>query len=131
MYRNFALIKEAIECGIEKNQKTIGGLMKNYVWICLVLLLCSCAVEPPPVVPVQTTAIEGDKYWTLDFFYFYKGKQTHTKAFQFVSRRDCFDTLYQMQVDSKKVPHHSGSGICMKQFVEGQKRTENDVLGYR
>jgi hypothetical protein len=131
VYRNFALIKEAIECGIEKNQKTIGGLMKNYVWICLVLLLCSCAVEPPPVVPVQTTAIEGDKYWTLDFFYFYKGKQTHTKAFQFVSRRDCFDTLYQMQVDSKKVPHHSGSGICMKQFVEGQKRTENDVLGYR
>ena len=131
MYRNCALIKEAIECGIEKNQKTIGGLMKNYVWICLVLLLCSCAVEPPPVVPVQTTAIEGDKYWTLDFFYFYKGKQTHTKAFQFVSRRDCFDTLYQMQVDSKKVPHHSGSGICMKQFVEGQKRTENDVLGYR
>jgi len=106
-------------------------MMKNYVWICLVMLLCSCAVEPPPVVPVQTTAIEGDKYWTLDFFYFYKGKQTHTKAFQFVSRRDCFDTLYQMQVDSKKVPHHSGSGICMKQFVEGQKRTENDVLGYR
>jgi hypothetical protein len=131
VYRNFALIKEAIECGIEKNQKTIGGLMKNYVWICLVMLLCSCAVEPPPVVPVQTTAIEGDKYWTLDFFYFYKGKQTHTKAFQFVSRRDCFDTLYKMQVDSKKVPHHSGSGICMKQFVEGQKRTENDVLGYR
>ena len=131
MYRNFALIKEAIECGIEKNQKTIGGLMKNYVWICLVMLLCSCAVEPPPVVPVQTTAIEGDKYWTLDFFYFYKGKQTHTKAFQFVSRRDCFDTLYQMQVDSKKVPQHSGSGICMKQFVERQKRTENDVLGYR
>ena len=132
MYRKFALIKESIEYGIEKNQKTIGGMMKNYVWICLVMLLCSCAVvEPPPEVPVQTTAIEGDKYWTLDFFYFYKGKQTHTKAFQFVSRRDCFDTLYQMQVDSKKVPHHSGSGICMKQFVEGQKRTENDVLGYR
>jgi hypothetical protein len=36
-----------------------------------------------------------------------------------------------MQVDSKKVPQHSGSGICMKKFVEGQKRTENDVLGYR
>jgi hypothetical protein len=65
------------------------------------------------------------------FFYFHKGKQTHTKAFQFVSRRDCFDTLYQMQVDSKKVPQHSGSGICMKQFAEGQKRTEHDVLGYR
>lgn len=131
MYRKFALIKESIEYGIEKNQKTIGGMMKNYVWICLVMLLCSCAVEPPPEVPVQTTAIEGDKYWTLDFFYFHKGKQTHTKTFQFVSRRDCFDTLYQMQVDSKKMPHHSGSGICMKQFVEQQKRTENDVLGYR
>jgi len=107
-------------------------MIKNYLWICLAMLLCSCAVEPPPpVVPVQAEVIEGDKYWTLDFFYFHKGKQTHTKAFQFVSRRDCFDTLYQMQVDSKKMPHHSGSGICMKQFVEHQKRTENDVLGYR
>jgi hypothetical protein len=106
-------------------------MMKNYLWIVLVALLCSCASNPPPVVPVQSTATEGDKYWTLDFFYFYKGKQTHTKAFQFVSRRDCFDTLYQMQVDSRKVPQHSGSGICMKQFVEGQKRTEHDVLGYR
>ena len=25
MYRNFALIEESIEQGIEKNQKTIGG----------------------------------------------------------------------------------------------------------
>lgn len=93
------------------------------------MALCSCA-EPIKKEQATVTA-QGDKYWTLDFFHFYKGKQTHTESLKFVSRRDCFDTLYQMQVDSKKLSGHSGAGICTKHFVEGQKRTKDDLLGYR
>ena len=95
----------------------------------LLIALCSCASPPP--LEQSVADVGGDQYWTLDFFHFYMGKQTHTETLQFISRRDCFDTLYQMQVDSKKKPFHSGAGICMKRFVEGQKRTHNDVLGYR
>jgi len=103
------------------------------------VFLTSCASHPPPSPPPSPSptpepvkiSITGDKYWTLDFFYFHKGKQTHTKAFEFVSRRDCFDTMYQMQVEAKKRFNQSGSGICSKRFVEGQKRTQDDVLGYK
>ena len=97
--------------------------------ICLAFVLSSCA-NPPPTEQ-SNASIQGDRFWTLDFFYFYKGRQTHTETIKFVNRRDCFDTLYQMQVDSKQQGGHSGAGICTKRFVEGQKRTQDDVLGYR
>jgi len=101
----------------------------------MVVFLISCASHPPPPPPPApepvSIGIMGDKYWTLDFFYFHKGKQTHTKAFKFVNRRDCFDAMYQMQVEAKKGLNQSGSGICSKRFVEGQKRTQDDLLGYK
>jgi hypothetical protein len=101
----------------------------------MVVFLISCASHTPPRPPPEpepvNISIMGDKYWTLDFFYFHKGKQTHTKALKFVNRRDCFDTMYQMQVEAKKGLNQSGSGICSKRFVEGQKRTQDDVLGYK
>ena len=98
--------------------------------IMVFLISCSSHTPPPDSVPMNVS-IMGDKYWTLDFFYFHKGRQTHTKAFEFVNRRDCFETMYQKQVDAKKVVNQSGSGICSKRFLEGQKRTQDDVLGYR
>ena len=110
-----------------------GGLNVNKLSIiCVAVFLSSCISHSPPLDrdPVNT-GIQGDKYWTLDFFYFHKGKQTHTTAFEFLNRRDCFEAMYQMQVDVKKTANHSGSGICSKRFVEGQKRTQDDVLGYR
>jgi hypothetical protein len=69
--------------------------------------------------------------WNLNFYYFYRGKQTHTKVFEFASRRDCFEAMYQMQVTASKRPFHSGAGICTKWFNENQVRTDNDLLGYR
>lgn len=93
------------------------------------VLLSSC-VNPPPAEQ-SNAGIQGDRFWALDFFHFYKGKQTHTETLKFVNRRDCFDALYQMQVDSKKRGGHSGAGICTKRFLEGQKRTQDDLLGYR
>ena len=106
--------------------------MNKFSILCIVVFLISCASHTPPLDSApMSVSITGDKYWTLDFFYFHKGKQTHTKAFEFVNRRDCFETMYQMQVDAKKLANQSGSGICSKRFLEGQKRTQDDVLGYR
>jgi hypothetical protein len=100
--------------------------------ICFVAFLSSCVSHSPPPGPESFNAgIKSDKYWTLDFFYFQNGKQIDTKAFEFLSRRDCFETMYQMQADAKKAANHSGSGICSKRFVGDQKRTQDDVLGYR
>ena len=117
---------------------SIGGRpnVKKLSIVCIAVFLTSCASQPPPPPPPPVpepvnTSIMGDKYWTLDFFYFHKGKQTHTKALKFVNRRDCFDTMYQMQVEAKRGLNQSGSGICSKRFVEGQKRTQDDVLGYK
>ena len=113
---------------------SIGGRLNvnNLRIVCIAVFLTSCASHPPPPDPEPVNiSIMGDKYWTLDFFYFHKGKQTHTKAFEFVNRRDCFDAMYQMQVEAKKGLNQSGSGICSKRFVEGQKRTQDDVLGYK
>jgi hypothetical protein len=99
--------------------------------ICFAAFLSSCVSHsPPPGQGSVNAGIKSDKYWTLDFFYFQNGKQIDTKAFEFLSRRDCFETMYQMQADAKKAANHSGSGICSKQFVGDQKRTQDDVLGY-
>lgn len=95
----------------------------------LAVILSSCLSYPWG--DNDNVGMQGDKYWTLDFFYFYNGKKTHTESFQFVNRRDCFDALYQMQVDAKKEFLHSGAGLCSKHFVEGQKRTRDDSLGYK
>ena len=95
--------------------------------ICLsTLMACSSNKEA-----VRSTDISGGAPWTLDFFYFYKGKQTHSKSFEYSSRRDCFEALYAMQVATNQQPLHNGSGIGTKWFYEGQLRTHNDELGYR
>ena len=109
--------------------------MSKILTFCLTLILCACSTVDKPIDKpnIQSKVdIEGpDKYWTLHFFYFHKGKQTHDNSFHYQSRRDCFDAMYQMQVDSKKERFNSGAGVCSKRFVEGQKRTKDDVLGYR
>ena len=96
--------------------------------LALVLAACSSPQVKEQKVATQATVASP---WTLDFFHFYKGTQTHSESFQFLSRRDCFDAMYQMQVNSKKKPLYSGSGVCTKWFGEGQERTHNDILGYK
>ena len=108
--------------------------MMKLLLLSIALALSACATQIPStpaqeVVEIKT--LQGDQYWTLSFFYFYKSKQTHSKSFQYVNRRDCFEAMYQMQVDSKKQANHSGAGVCSKLFVEGQKRTADDLLGFR
>ena len=110
--------------------------MIKLLLLSIALVLSACATQTPPLPEpeperTETKALQGDQYWTLNFFYFYKGKQTHSNNFQYLNRRDCFEAMYQMQVDSKKKANHSGAGVCSKLFVEGQKRTADDLLGFR
>jgi hypothetical protein len=108
-------------------------MMKSLL-LSIALALTACATPIPPAPEpehTETKALQGDQYWTLHFFYFYKSKQTHSDSFQYINRRDCFEAMYQMQVDSKKKVGHSGAGVCSKLFVDGQKRTADDLLGFR
>uniref|UniRef100_UPI004047A573 hypothetical protein n=1 Tax=Polynucleobacter sp. TaxID=2029855 RepID=UPI004047A573 len=104
--------------------------MKNPSFCLLFLIfLSSCATveeKKPENIPSQEK-----KTWNLTFYHFYKDKQTHTESFEYPSRRDCFEAMYQMQVDSRKRKFYSGGGICTKWFSQGQQRTHDDVLGYR
>ncbi len=116
--------------GLENRSPT----MMKLLLLSIALVLSACATQTPPLHEperVETKVLQGDQYWTLNFFYFYRGKQTHSNSFQYVNRRDCFEAMYQMQVYSKKKPNHSGAGVCSKLFVEGQKRTADDLLGFR
>lgn len=102
--------------------------MKIILIGCALILLSACSTLKEE--PIKATS-SNNGHWTLDFFYFYNSKQTHRESFHYDTRRDCFDAMYQMQVDARKQPKHSGSGVCTKWFAEGQERTHKDLLGYR
>ena len=102
--------------------------MKLLVSIFILTLISACSTTSENE---QKVPIANHGHWTLDFFYFYKSKQTHRDTFHYEGRRDCFEAMYQMQVEARKQPEHSGSGVCTKWFAEGQERTQNDLLGYR
>lgn len=75
--------------------------------------------------------VVGDQYWTLDFTYFYKGKETQTVISQYEHRRDCFEAMFKMKKEASQKPYSNGGGLCKKLFVDGQERTHKDQLGYR
>ena len=92
--------------------------MKNLLIFCVLILLGACSTTKEESTKVASSS-EG--HWTLDFFYFYNSKQINRESFHYDTRRDCFDAMYQMQVDARKQPKHSGSGVCAKYFPEGQE----------
>ncbi len=75
--------------------------------------------------------VVGDQYWTLDFTYFYKGKETQTVILQYEHRRDCFEAIFKMKKEASQKPNQSGGGYCKKLFVDGQEKTDKDQLGFR
>ena len=70
----------------------------------------------------------GDTHWTLEFTLLKKNKPAEIKTYQFESRMDCFNTMYRMQEEAKKVRNQTGGGLCYKLFADGQERTSNDLL---
>ena len=109
-------------------------LIKRILSIFLAILCGACAApKEKPVEQVKEKIVVpmGDQYWTLDFTYFYKGKETQTVISQYEHRRDCFEAMFKMQKEASQKPYSSGGGLCKKLFVDGQERTHKDQLGYR
>ena len=109
-------------------------LIKRIFSIFLAILCGACAApKEKPVEQAKEKIVVpmGDQYWTLDFTYFYKGKETQTVISQYEHRRDCFEAMFKMQKEASQKPYSSGGGLCKKLFVDGQERTHKDQLGYR
>ena len=65
--------------------------------------------------------VVGDQYWTLDFTYFYKGKETETVILQYEHRRDCFEAMFML----KKKPARNqiiAAGPTVKNYLLMGKR---------
>jgi hypothetical protein len=41
---------------------------------------------------------------------------------------ECFNTMFKMQEDAKKIKNQTGAGLCYKLFADGQERTSKDLL---
>ena len=111
-----------------------SALIKSIFIISLVILCGACAApKEKPVEQAKEKIVVpmGDQYWTLDFTYFYKGKETQTVISQYEHRRDCFEAMFKLQKEASQKPYSSGGGLCKKLFVDGQERTHKDQLGYR
>ena len=93
------------------------------LFLLTVIFLSACAPMKEPSVVVG-----GDTHWTLQFTWLKNNQPTHTQTYQFVSRMECFNQMYEMQEAAKKVKNQIGSGLCFKAFAEGQERTSNDLL---
>ena len=76
----------------------------------------------------ETPPVMGDTHWTLEFTLLKNNKPSEIKTYQFESRMECFNTMYRMQEDAKKIRNQTGAGLCYKHFAEGQERTSKDVL---
>jgi hypothetical protein len=108
--------------------------LKGIFSIFLAILCGACAApKEKPVEQAKEKIVVpmGDQYWTLDFTYFYKGKETQTVISRYEHRRDCFEAMFRMQKEASQKPYSSGGGLCKKLFVDGQERTHKDQLGYR
>ena len=109
--------------------------MNKITAIGVILFLFGCAPQVKQQEPIVLKKGEpiplGDQFWTLDFTYFYKGKEVKTAISQYDHRRDCFEAMFKMQKEASKMPHGSGAGLCKKLFVDGQERTDKDRLGFR
>ena len=66
--------------------------------------------------------------WTLEFTVLKNDKPTKVTSYEYDSRSDCFNAMYQMQQEAKKIRNQSGAGLCYKAFADGQERTSKDVL---
>jgi hypothetical protein len=63
----------------------------------------------------------ANNIWTLDFTYFYKGKDTQTVILQYEHRRDCFEAIFKMKKEASQKPNQSGEGYLKKYLLTGKK----------
>lgn len=98
-------------------------LIKRLLWL-VAIFLAACA----PLKEEKPVVLKGDTHWTLQFTWLKNNQPTHTETYQFISRMDCFNQMYDMQKAASRTKNQVGSGLCFKAFAEGQERTDNDQL---
>lgn len=108
--------------------------MKIFRWgfVIATILLASCSwLKKPPQEPVVSSTRDdyrGDLHWNLEFSWLKGDEVVHIKTYQFDTRTECFNKMYQMQEEAKRIKNESGAGLCYKAFLDGQKRTTADTL---
>jgi len=99
-------------------------MMKRIFSIFLAILCGACAApKEKPVEQAKEKIVVpmGDQYWTLDFTYFYKGKETQTVISRYEHRRDCFEAMFKLQKEASQKPYSSGGGLCKSYLLMGKK----------
>jgi hypothetical protein len=69
-------------------------LKKLFITLLVTSFIGCAQVKKEPIkesIVEQKSMVVGDQYWTLDFTYFYKGKETQTVISRYEHRRDCFE----------------------------------------
>lgn len=93
------------------------------VSLILLVMVSACSM-----VDEKKVSDSSKGHWTLEFTWLKNDKPVKIQSFEYASRGECFNAMYAMQQEAKKVRHESGAGLCYKAFAEGQERTANDVL---
>ena len=103
---------------------THSSMNIKYLGLLLSTVLVIGCSTPQEKVAIQ----KGDTHWTLEFTLLKNNKPSEIKTYQFESRMDCFNTMYKMQEEAKKIRNQRGAGLCYKLFADGQERTSKDTL---
>lgn len=104
--------------------------LRTCAMVTLLSLLISCA-NRGDLQNREAHAYRGDMYWTLEFTWLKNDQPVHVKTYSFDTRDECFNAMYQMQKEAKRIKNESGAGLCFKKFAEGQVRTSADELTVR
>jgi uncharacterized protein YcfL len=96
--------------------------MRTLFLFFMVLLVAGCSSLE------QKKVVEKNTAWTLEFTWLKNDKPIEIKSYEFQSRIDCFNAMYRMQNEAKKIRYQSGAGLCYKEFADGQERTSDDQL---
>lgn len=97
--------------------------LRRIIGLMLLMVISACSVMDEKTVVNQSSG-----HWTLEFTWLKNDKPVKIQSYEYVSRSECFNAMYAMQQEAKKVRHESGAGLCYKAFADGQERTANDVL---
>jgi hypothetical protein len=100
----------------QMNFRRVVGLM-------LVAIVSACSINQEHQVVQKPSG-----NWTLEFTWLKNDKPVKIQSYEYASRGECFNAMYTMQQEAKKVRSQSGAGLCYKAFSDGQERTANDVL---
>lgn len=96
---------------------------QRVVGLMFVVIVSACSVTEERKAVHQPSG-----NWTLEFTWLKNDKPVKIQSYEYASRGECFNAMYAMQQEAKKIRYQSGAGLCYKAFADGQEKTANDVL---